>query len=197
MKGKPGVKELVQQCVDNQIDVEKILKEGLVSAMEIVGQKFSDGEYFVPEMLLSAQAMKGGLQILEPLLKGQNIKKVGTVILGTVAGDMHDIGKNLVGMILEGAGFEVIDLGINTPADKFVQKAQEHPDSIIGLSALLTTTMGQMKVVVDQLRSHNLQNKVIIGGAAVSQKFAEEIGADGYSRDAGKAVPLVKGMLND
>ena len=195
LKGQPGVRELVEACLEEKIGIQDILNDGLIAGMEVVGQKFTDGEYFVPEMLLSAQAMKTGLHMLEPLLVGQNIKKLGTVILGTVSGDMHDIGKNLVGMILEGAGFNVIDLGINTPAEKFVEEAKNHPDAVIGLSALLTTTMIQMQDVVTKLREQNLSNKVIIGGAAVSQKFADEISADGYARDAGMAKPLVKQLL--
>jgi 5-methyltetrahydrofolate--homocysteine methyltransferase len=192
MTGQPGVIELVQQALDQRIDVSHIINEGLISAMEIVGNKFSEGEYFVPEMLLSAKSMKAGMKLLEPLLVGDQAKKIGTVILGTVKGDMHDIGKNLVGMLLEGGGFQVIDLGIDTPVEKFVETASKHKDAIIGMSALLTTTMENMKKTIMALRSAGLKNKVIIGGAAISEKFASEISADGFSRDAATAVPLAK-----
>ncbi|MGE5430758.1 MAG: corrinoid protein [Syntrophomonadaceae bacterium] len=195
MQGQAGVSELVQKALDEYFEVGHILKEGLIRGMDEVGKKFSAGECFVPEMLVSAQAMKAGLKLLEPYLKGEDTKKVGTVIIGTVKGDMHDIGKNLVGMILEGGGFEVIDLGINTPIERFVEKAKEYPNAVIGMSALLTTTISNMKLVVEALRTNGLNNKVIIGGAAVSQKFMEEIKADAYSRDAAKAVPIVKELL--
>lgn len=195
LREKPGVKDLVQKAVDEQISVSKILKEGLIAGMEIVGKKFTEGEYFVPDMLLSAQAMKSGMQILEPLLKGDDNKKLGTVIIGTVKGDMHDIGKNLVRMMLEGGGFEVIDLGINTPPEKFIEKAKEYPRAIIGMSALLTTTMENMRTSIKALRDNGLENKVIIGGAATSQKFADEINADGFTRDAAQSVQLVKKLM--
>ncbi|OGU72017.1 MAG: cobalamin-binding protein, partial [Ignavibacteria bacterium RBG_16_34_14] len=177
LAGKPGVKDLVQMAIDEKIPLSKVLNESLIAGMEMVGKKFSDGEYFVPDMLLSAQAMKFGMQILEPLLKGDESKKIGTVILGTVKGDMHDIGKNLVRMMLEGGGFEVIDVGINTPPEKFIKTAKKYPDAIIGMSALLTTTMENMRVSIETLRANGLKNKVIIGGAAASQKFADEIHA--------------------
>lgn len=195
LKDKPGVKDLIQKALDDQIDVSKLLREGLIAGMELVGEKFSNGEYFVPDMLLSAQAMKSGMQLLEPLLKGEDTKKTGIVIIGTVKGDMHDIGKNLVKMMLEGGGFQVIDLGINTPPEKFIEKAKEYPHAIIGMSALLTTTMENMRVSIKALRDNRLQNKVIIGGAATSQKFADEIKADGFTRDAAQSVQLVKKLL--
>ena len=195
LKESPGVRDLVQKAVDDGLPVSSVLKEGLISGMEVVGKKFSDGEYFVPDMLLSAQAMKSGMQILEPLLKGEDSKKLGTVIIGTVKGDMHDIGKNLVRMMLEGGGFEVIDLGINTPPEKFVEKAREHPEAVIGMSALLTTTMENMRISIKALRDNGLNNKVIIGGAAASQRFADEIKADGFTRDAAQSVSLVKRLM--
>lgn len=195
LKDKPGVKDLIQKALDDQIDVSKLLREGLIAGMELVGEKFSNGEYFVPDMLLSAQAMKSGMQLLEPLLKGEDTKKTGIVIIGTVKGDMHDIGKNLVKMMLEGGGFQVIDLGINTPPEKFIEKAKEYPHAIIGMSALLTTTMENMRVSIKALKDNGLQNKVIIGGAATSQKFADEIKADGFTRDAAQSVQLVKKLL--
>ncbi len=193
---QPGVKELVEKAIEEEISVSVILHQALISGMEEVGKKFSAGEYFVPDMLLSAQAMKTGLKILEPLLVGEENKKIGTVILGTVKGDMHDIGKNLVGMILEGGGFKVIDLGTNTPPEKFISAAKENPDAVIGLSALLTTTRQNMRIVIEKLRTDGIMNKVIIGGAAASQKFADEIHADGFTNDAALSVPLVKQILN-
>jgi 5-methyltetrahydrofolate--homocysteine methyltransferase len=193
--GKPGVKDLVQKAIDENLPAFKILNESLIAGMEVVGKKFSDGEYFVPDMLLSAQAMKSGMQIIEPLLKGDESKKIGTVILGTVKGDMHDIGKNLVRMMLEGGGFEVIDLGINTPPEKFIESAKKYPNAVIGMSALLTTTMENMRVSIEALKAQGLNNKVIIGGAAASQKFADEIHADGFTRDAAQSVQLVKKLI--
>lgn len=196
LKGQPGVRELVQKAVDEKLDISRILKEGLIAGMEEVGNRFSAGQFFVPEMLVSAQAMKSGLKILEPFFTAEQNHKLGIVIIGTVKGDLHDIGKNLVGMILEGGGFNVIDLGINVPPEKFVEKAQEFPEAVIGMSALLTTTVGSMKATVELLRAQGLTNRVIIGGAAVSERFASEIRAEGYTRDAAKAVPLIKSLLN-
>lgn len=195
LAGQPGVKELVQTALDAGIDVSLILREGLIAGMDVVGERFSSGEIFVPEMLISAQSMKAGMKVMEHLLVGGKVESLGTVILGTVKGDMHDIGKNLVGMILEGGGFKVVDLGVNAPPEKFVDKAKEFPEAVIGLSALLTTTIGNMKITIEALRKAGLKNKVIIGGAAVSEKFATDIQADGFSRDASKAVPMVKGLM--
>lgn len=192
LKGEPGVKELVQQAIDEKLSIQDVVRDGLISGMDVVGKKFSDGEYFVPEMLMSAKAMKGGLQLLRPLMVGEASMSAGRVILGTVKGDMHDIGKNLVSMMLEGAGFEVVDVGINTPPEKFIDAAKDCPDALIGLSALLTITMQEMKTTIDALRGAGLGNKVMIGGAPVSQQYADEIGADGYAPDAGQAVALAK-----
>ena len=193
--GKPGVKDLVQQSLAEKISAADILKKGLIVGMDVVGQRFTKGEYFVPEMLMSAKAMKSGLEILRPMMVGDKSMTLGKVILGTVQGDMHDIGKNLVGMMLEGGGFEVIDLGINAAPEKFVEKAKENPDAVIGLSALLTITMEKMKNTIDALRSQGLKNKVVIGGAPVTHEFAREIGASGYAPDAAQAVAVVKGLL--
>ncbi|MBC8401135.1 MAG: cobalamin B12-binding domain-containing protein [Candidatus Marinimicrobia bacterium] len=195
LAGTPGVRDLVRKALDDGLPVGAVLKDGLIAGMEVIGNKFSAGECFVPEMLISARSMKAGLELLEPHLVGQNIEKLGTIIMGTVQGDMHDIGKNLVGMMLEGGGFEVVDIGIDTPPQKFVEVAQEHPKAVIGLSALLTTTMGTMKTTISALRAAGCSNRVIIGGAATSQQFADEISADGFSIDAAKAVPLVKKLL--
>jgi 5-methyltetrahydrofolate--homocysteine methyltransferase len=195
LSGKPGVEELVENAITQNLDVSEILHNGLITGMEVVGEKFSNGEYFVPEMLFSAKAMKSGLKILRPYLVDQNISTLGTVIIGTVEGDMHDIGKNLVSMMLEGGGFEVIDLGVNTPTEKFVSAVEEHPDALVGMSALLTITMEKMKGVIDTFHSKGFENKIFIGGAPVTERYAEEIGADGYAADASRAVRKAKELL--
>ncbi len=198
IQGKaPQVKELVQKAVDEGEDVQKILNEGLLRGMNVVGDKFKKNEFYVPEVLIAARAMKEGMQILRPLLTEEDIKGTGTVVLGTVRGDLHDIGKNLVGMMLEGAAFGVVDLGVDVAPEKFVQVAQEKNADIIGLSALLTTTMPAMKDVVSSLNKSNLKGKikVMIGGAPVTQDYADEIGADGYAPDAASAVDKAKELL--
>jgi 5-methyltetrahydrofolate--homocysteine methyltransferase len=195
LAGQPGVKEKVEQGIAEGIEPVRIIKEGMIAGMEVVGQKCSDGEYFLPDMLMSAQAMKTGMAILEPLLAGDTSSSLGTVILGTVKGDMHDIGKNLVGVMLEGGGFKVHDLGIDVPAEKFVELAAQHPDAVVGMSALLTTTREAMRSAIDALRGAGMTNKVIIGGAAVGRAFADEIHADGFSNNAADAVPMVKQLL--
>jgi len=195
LSGKPGVEELVNDAITQKVETSDILHKGLISGMEVVGDKFSKGEYFVPEMLFSAKAMKAGLKILEPLLIDQNISTIGTVIIGTVEGDMHDIGKNLVAMMLEGAGFKVIDLGVNTSSEKFLSAAKENPEALIGLSALLTITMEKMREIISAIRSAGVSNKVIIGGAPVTERYAAEIGADGYAQDASRAVAQAKKVL--
>ena len=195
LSGKAGVEELVRDAIDQKVETSDILHKGLISGMEVVGDKFSKGEYFVPEMLFSAKAMKAGLKILEPFLIDQNISTIGTVIIGTVEGDMHDIGKNLVAMMLEGAGFKVIDLGVNTSSEKFLSAAKENPNALIGLSALLTITMEKMREVISDMRSAGVPNKVIIGGAPVTERYAAEIGADGYAQDASRAVAQAKRVL--
>ncbi|UCH11409.1 MAG: corrinoid protein [Fidelibacterota bacterium] len=195
MAGQPGIIELVERALQENIEVGTILKKGLVGGMEAVGEKFSNGEYFLPDMLMSAQTMKAGMKLIEPLLRGDAAQHLGKVVIGTVKGDMHDIGKNLIAVILEGGGFEVIDLGIDVSPEKFVEQAQAHPEAIIGMSALLTTTRESMRASVDLIRESGLKNKIIVGGAVVTAAFADEIGADGYERDAPKAVPLVKNLL--
>ncbi len=193
--GKAGVAEKVQQAIDEKMEIEAILRDGLIAGMDIVGDKFSNGEYFVPEMMFSAKAMKAGLELLRPLMVDQNAFSPGKVIIGSIQGDLHDIGKNLVAMMLEGAGFEVIDLGVNTSTEKFLEHARQHPDALIGMSALLTTTMENMRQVVEALNKDGLANKVIIGGAPVTSKFAEEIGAHGFAADASSAVKEAKHLL--
>jgi len=198
IKGKaPEVKELVQKALDEGIDIEKVLNEGLVAGMNVVGVKFKANEFYVPEVLIAARAMKGGMGILRPILIEKNIKGVGTIVIGTAKGDLHDIGKNLVGMMLEGAGFEVIDIGVDVSAEKFVQTAKEKDASLIGLSALLTTTMVSMKDVVKAAQETGLDGKVkiMIGGAPVTQSYADEIGANGYAPDAASAVDKAKELL--
>jgi len=198
IKGKaPEVKELVQRAIDEGEDVEKVLNEGLVAGMSVVGAKFKANEFYVPEVLIAARAMKAGMGILRPILQEKNIKGIGTVVLGTVRGDLHDIGKNLVAMMLEGAGFEIIDLGVDVSSEKFIETAKEKKADVVGLSALLTTTMPSMKDVVKAVGDSGLKGKVkvMIGGAPLTQSYADEIGADGYAPDAASAVDEVKQLL--
>jgi len=198
IKGKaPEVKELVQRAIDEGEDVEKVLNEGLVAGMSVVGAKFKANEFYVPEVLIAARAMKAGMGILRPILAEKNIKGIGTVVLGTVRGDLHDIGKNLVAMMLEGAGFEIIDLGVDVSPEKFIETAKEKKADLVGLSALLTTTMPSMKDVVKAVGDSGLKDKVkvMIGGAPLTQSYADEIGADGYAPDAASAVDEVKQLL--
>lgn len=171
-----------------------ILNRGLMAGMDEVGVDFRDGVLFVPEVLMAARAMKAGMEVLRPLLTRRDGARVGTFVIGTVKGDIHDIGKNLVGMMMEGAGFEVIDLGINVPAETFVQAVREHRPDILGMSALLTTTMPYMRVVIEALENARLRRDLIVfvGGAPVNDAFAEEIHADAYCRDAATAVETAK-----
>ena len=189
--------ELVQQALAEKMPPEQILKKGLISAMEEVGRRFECGEFFVPEMLISARAMKSGLVLLRPYLISANVQAVGKVIIGTVQGDLHDIGKNLVGMMLEGAGFEVIDLGADVSADKYVAAVKEHRPDLVACSALLTTTMPGMKNVIHLLKEAGLRDQVmvIVGGAPVTDKYAADIGADGFALDAASAASLAKQLI--
>ena len=190
------VVELVKQELSQGTDISKILNDGLIGAMDEIGKLFSAGELFVPEMLMAAQAMKAGLEELKPhMTKGDTTSK-GTVVIGTVKGDLHDIGKNLVAMMMEGAGFEVIDLGIDVDTEKFIQAAEEHKADVICMSALLTTTMPEMKVVIDTLKERGLNYKTMVGGAPVTQEFADQIGADGYSPDAASAVEKARLLIS-
>jgi 5-methyltetrahydrofolate--homocysteine methyltransferase len=186
------VVELVKAELDSGTEVGSILNDGLIGAMDEVGGKFSAGELFVPEMLMAAQAMKGGLEILRPLLTGEDTQSRGTVVVGTVKGDLHDIGKNLVSMMLEGAGFNVIDLGVDVETEKFVAAAKDHQADLVALSALLTTTMPAMESCVASLKEQGLAVKSMVGGAPVTQDFADKIGADGYAQDAPGAVALAR-----
>ena len=178
---------------------DRVLSEALVEGMRIVGVDFRDGILFVPEVLLSAKAMKGGMAILRPLLAETGAKPVGKVVIGTVKGDIHDIGKNLVAMMLEGAGFEVVDLGINTDAEKFIAALEEHRPDILGMSALLTTTMPYMKVVIGALRERGMRDDfiVLVGGAPLTEEFGRAIGADAYCRDAAVAAETARRLVDE
>ncbi len=175
----------------------EILNEGMIAAMAEVGRLFETGEFFVPEMLIAARAMQAGLAVLKPQLIKADIQSAGRIVLGTVKGDLHDIGKNLVGMMLEGAGFEVIDLGINVPPDRFIEAIRAHQPQILGMSALLTTTIPNMRVTIDAIRAAGLREtiKIVVGGAPVTEAFAQKIGADGYAADASRAVTLAKSLV--
>ncbi len=188
--------ELVQLAIAQSIPPERTLKEGMIAAMAEVGRLFECGEYYMPEMLLSARAMQTGLAVLQPLLVAARIEPIGKVVIGTVQGDIHDIGKNLVGMMLQGAGFEVIDLGADVAAEKYVQAVQEHRPDIVACSALLTTTMTRMQDVILALveAEKRSQVKVMVGGAPITEAFAAEIGADLYAADAAAAARLAQGL---
>lgn len=192
-----GVPQKVQTALDAGIDASRILNEGMIAAMAEVGRLFEEGEYYVPEILISARSMQAGLAVLKPHLMQANIKSAGKVVAGTVKGDLHDIGKNLVCMMLEGAGFEIYDLGTDVSPEKFVTFLQEQEVDIVALSALLTTTMPNMKATIEALRQAGLRErvKVIIGGAPVTDSYAQQIGADGYSPDASRAVSLAKSLF--
>lgn len=188
--------EFVQKAVDAGIEPDKILNEGMIAAMKEVGQLFEEGEYFVPEMLIAARAMQGGMEILKPLLVASGVEPVGKIILGTVKGDLHDIGKNLVGMMLEGAGFEVQDLGIDVAPETFVEAITDDVD-IVGLSALLTTTMPQMETTIKAIHEAGFKSKVkiMVGGAPVTSDYAQKIGADGYAADASQAAVVAQSFI--
>lgn len=190
------VKELTQRALADGTPPETVLNEGLIKAMEQIGVRFRNGEIYIPEVLVAAHAMHAGLGVLKPILAKTTDRKAAMVVLGTVKGDMHDIGKNLIGMMLEGGGFEVMDLGVDVPEARFVQAAKESGAKLIAMSALLTTTMMQMKVTIEAIRAAGLKDvKVIVGGAPVTAEFARTIGADGYAADAGTVVGKVKELL--
>ena len=194
-KGKrKNVKALIEQALEEGIDPKIILKEGLMSGMSIIGGKFKREEVFVPDVMMAARAMNVGLSILEPKLVEAGNEPIGRVVIGTVQGDLHDIGKNLTAMLLKGAGFEIYDMGVDVSAEAFLEKAEEVNADIIGLSALLSTTMSQMKEVIDLLKEKNLRDKyiVMIGGAPITNEFAEEIGVDYYTPDAASAAEVAK-----
>jgi len=178
-------------------EAQRVLNEALVEGMRIVGIDFRDGILFVPEVLLAANAMKAGMEILRPLLAETGADTIGSVVIGTVKGDIHDIGKNLVGMMLEGAGFEVFDLGINTDADEFIEALEKHQPDILGMSALLTTTMPYMKTVIEELENRGLRDKyiVLVGGAPLNEEFGKAVGADAYCRDAAIAAETAEALV--
>lgn len=187
----------VQTALDAGIVPGVILNEGMIKAMAEVGQLFEDGDYFVPEMLIAARAMQAGLGVLKPHLVASGVDPLGKVVIGTVQGDMHDIGKNLVAMMLEGAGFEVVDLGVDVKPDTFIDAVRENQPQVVAMSALLTTTMPKMQVTIDAMRDAGVLDslKVLVGGAPVTAEFAEKIGADGYAPDASQAATLAKSFV--
>jgi len=191
------VQQHVQAALAAGVAPADILNQGMIAAMAEVGRRFECGDYFVPEMLVAARAMQSGLAILKPHLQQSEVKSAGKVVVGTVKGDLHDIGKNLVAMMLEGAGFEVKDLGADVSPDKFVAAVKEHRPDLVGLSALLTTTMPNMQVTIEALKEAGVRDrvKVMIGGAPVTEAYARQIGADGYSPDASRAATLAKSLM--
>ncbi|HOJ83101.1 MAG TPA: corrinoid protein [Bacillota bacterium] len=189
-----GVKSRIQKALDEGAKPAEIINRGLIRAMDEVGARMRAGEMFVPEVLIAAEAMKEGLAVVKPLLEGESYA-IGKVVIGTVAGDLHDIGKNLVAMLLESSGFTVVDLGVDVSPESFVEAAAEHQPQIVGLSALLTTTMVAMEETVKALREKSPQIKTMVGGAPVSEEFARQIGAGGYAPDGASAVELAKRLL--
>lgn len=191
----PLAKTSVQAALDAGQNPQEIIDDNMVPAMEAIGKEFAEGRVFVPNLLLSARAMKGALEILKPLMQAENTSILGTVVIGTVKGDLHDIGKNLVASMLEGRGFKVINLGADVSKEKFIEAAKENDADIICLSALLTTTMGYMKEVVDAVKESGVKVKVMVGGAPLNAEYARSIGADGYSSNANEAVDLAKSLV--
>ena len=198
-----GLKEEVHEGTEILLsrgwDANKVLNEALVAGMTIVGIDFRDGILFVPEVLMSANAMKAGMEVLKPLLSQSDVPTMGKMVIGTVKGDIHDIGKNLVCMMMEGAGFEVVDLGINTPVEDYLAALEEHKPEILGMSALLTTTMPYMKVVIDTMKEQGIRDDyiILVGGAPLNQEFGEAIGADAYCRDAAVAAETAKQLVGE
>lgn len=186
---------LTNLAIKQNISPQEIIDNGLILGMGIIGEKFKNNEVFVPEMLIAARAMNKALEILEPEMISADIKSAGTLVIGTVEGDLHDIGKNLLGIMFKGAGFKVIDLGIDVTADQFIKTAKENNAEFIGISALLTTTMTNMADTIKGVKAENLPIKVLVGGAPLTEKFANEIGADGYAADAATAVDIAKSLM--
>jgi 5-methyltetrahydrofolate--homocysteine methyltransferase len=198
LKGEgAAVTRFTKLALDSGVDIRRILDNGLIAGMDTIGSRFKAGEIFIPEVLISAKAMHAGMAVLEPHLVKHGIKPVGKVAIGTVKGDLHDIGKNIVGMMLKGACFEVADLGIDVAPERFVEEARRGSVNIIAMSSLLTTSMGAMKETVNSLKETSLRDKVkiMVGGAPVTQEFADSIGADGYAKNAAQAVDVAKGFL--
>ncbi|MCK9229639.1 MAG: corrinoid protein [Syntrophales bacterium] len=196
LTGGPGVVELTQQALGENLPVQQIVSEGLTAGMGIVGKKFNSGEYYVPDMLASAEAVSAAMDILKPHLERSDVQPRGTFAIATVAGDIHDIGKNIVSILIKGAGYDVVDLGIDVPTEKIVEYVREHKPAYLGLSALLTTTMLVMGEVIEALGKAGLRDqvRVFVGGAAVSKEYAEEIGADAYCADGFEAVRILESM---
>jgi len=198
MKGDaPAVEKMTQEALDAGTDPKQILDDGLIAGMQVVGEQFKNNEIYVPEVLIAARAMQAGMKVLEPILVKAGIKPVATIAMGTVRGDLHDIGKNLVSMMMRGNGFKVVDLGIDVTPEKFVEAAKDEDVRLIGMSALLTTTMPSMKATIEELQKAGLLGrvKVLIGGAPITQRYADEIGADGYAPDAASAVDKAKALV--
>ncbi len=193
----PEVKDLVNQGLEDDLGPDKMLYDALIPSLEEVGARFERGDFFVPEMLIAARAMQGALDILRPLLAETGAAQIGTFVMGTVKGDVHDIGKNLVNIMLEGAGFEVYDLGVNVAPETFVEQVKEHKPEIVGFSAFLTTTMPMFKANINALEKAGIRDQVIVmvGGAPVTQEYADKVGADGYASDASAAVRLAKDLI--
>lgn len=187
--------EITKQLLAQGVEPKYILDNGLMPGIEIVGIRFRDNQIFVPQVLISARAMKSSLSLLEPLLSKAELHGMGTVVIGTVKGDIHDIGKNIVAMMLRSSGFSVIDLGIDTRAEKFIDTIKQENAQVLGMSALLTTTMPYMKTVIEKLKEEKIDVRVMVGGAPISKAFAEQIGADGYARNATEAVSLAKKLI--
>ena len=192
------IEEEVKRAVDSGADLNRLVNEAMIPAMDIVGKKFADGDIYVPEMLVSATTMKRGLDIIKPMLQSGDAENRGTIVMGTVKGDLHDIGKNLVSMMFEGAGFKIIDLGVDVKIEHLIDVLKKEAADILGLSALLTTTMPEMKKVIEALTEAGLRDKVkvIVGGAPIDQRFADQIGADGYGEDAAEAVQLARRLIS-
>jgi 5-methyltetrahydrofolate--homocysteine methyltransferase len=188
--------EMTRQALSEGMAPASILNDGLVAGMDIIGIRFKSNQVYIPEVLIAARAMKMAMEVLEPKLAEAGVKPLGRAVVGTVQGDLHDIGKNLVAMMLKGAGFEVVDLGVDASPEKFVAKAKECHPHIVGLSALLTTTMPSMELIIRALKDAGIQVKTMIGGAPVTQAYADKIGANGYAPDAASAVDLAKSLLN-
>jgi len=196
IKGDPNAAvTITKQAIAEKMPAGDILKDGLIAGMDVVGVRFKANEIYIPEVLIAARAMKMAMQILEPELVKAGVKPVGKFVVGTVQGDLHDIGKNLVAMMMKGAGFEVIDLGVDVTSEKFVEKAKATGAQLVGMSTLLTTTMPKMEKTLKDLRSAGLKAKVMIGGAPVTQNYADKIGADGYAADAASAVDVAKRLI--
>lgn len=191
-----NVKEFTDSAVAEGLEVSTILNDGLIAGMNVIGALFKNNEVYVPEVLMAARAMHAGLAVIKPLIVSAGVKEKGVVAIGTVKGDMHDIGKNLVIMMLEGTGYRVIDLGIDTPVEKFLHCVEEQRPQVVGLSALLTTTMPQMQETVEKLKKYGDRIRIVVGGAPITAKFAKDIGADGYAADAASAVEMVSELID-